>query len=857
MVILGLVVLALRAFAGGSGLNTFVVVNQNSTNSVELGNYYCERRGVPAQNLLRINWPGGNTTWTRSEFESALRAPLLNALADRRLTNQIEYLVLCMDLPYQVTETTGNPVTSGVNSTTSVLFYGFHPDGCINCPGGLPSCNLPTETTNRYAGSEGIFRHTPPINPNSNSWLAFLLTAPDLARAKAVVDLGVAADGSLPTQPVFLTKSSDKIRNLRYLQADDVVFNTRIDGNRPIVQTNTSSPLGLGAMSGLQIGKQVFTVTDLEAAPGAMIDNLTSYGGILFNYTEHTTAMDFIRHGATASYGTIVEPCAYAEKFPAAQNYFYQVRGFSIAEGYYQSVTNPYQGVLVGEPLAAPFALPGSGSWIGLPDEAPLHGTTNLTLHLESPTWARPFQQVDLFVDGNWFTTVSNLLPQVGNRLSTTINNTPVHYEVPPEATIQSVVTGLVAQLNAVTNSTKVRAVAHGDRVELQSLNLNASGSNVTISVGSAQKVEEPLTTFIRASRSTFLDTAAVGLLQFEVMGQVVEEDYLGLTVTLTNGATTTITLTNQAPPSGNPVTDLQTLVQNLITGINTHPALTGLDGVQAEDLVVMMNGNIPYAQFNLRARHHGWPAAQIQAQLLGTFTLHPETSKRLEDNLNDLRPRNHLYLTAGLTNWNLIVPLNTQPLPDGSHELLAVAYEGSHVRTQTRATQNIRVTNNDWMATLTPLLGGSTTAVEATLQFLVEVNTNEVAMIELFSTGGSLGVAQNSNQATFSVAAVDLGIGLHPIHALVTRTDGTQFRTETFWTRIVGREMPFTLTVTEPFPTITWPAAAGRTYQILITTNLTQPFAALATVIPTNALGQWFDAAVLNQQRFYLVKTP
>ena len=49
-------------FAGGSGLNVVVVVNQNSTNSVQLGNYYCEKRCVPPQNLLRINWTGGNTT---------------------------------------------------------------------------------------------------------------------------------------------------------------------------------------------------------------------------------------------------------------------------------------------------------------------------------------------------------------------------------------------------------------------------------------------------------------------------------------------------------------------------------------------------------------------------------------------------------------------------------------------------------------------------------------------------------------------------------------------------------------------------------------------------------------------------
>src|SRR5689334_6436076 len=39
--------LAWNLYAGGSGLNTVVVINQNSANSVALGNYYAERRQVP------------------------------------------------------------------------------------------------------------------------------------------------------------------------------------------------------------------------------------------------------------------------------------------------------------------------------------------------------------------------------------------------------------------------------------------------------------------------------------------------------------------------------------------------------------------------------------------------------------------------------------------------------------------------------------------------------------------------------------------------------------------------------------------------------------------------------------------
>src|SRR5207247_7847439 len=112
-----LIASAAKLFASGSGLNIVVVVNQNSTNSVQLGNYYCEKRNVPPQNLLRINWTGGNINWTKSDFETFLRTPLNAMLTSRRLTNQIDYVLLSMDIPYRVTES-GLPITSGTDSTT-------------------------------------------------------------------------------------------------------------------------------------------------------------------------------------------------------------------------------------------------------------------------------------------------------------------------------------------------------------------------------------------------------------------------------------------------------------------------------------------------------------------------------------------------------------------------------------------------------------------------------------------------------------------------------------------------------------------------------------------------------------------
>src|ERR1022692_2030818 len=102
-----------------------------------------------------------------------------------------------------------------------------------------------------------------------------------------------------------------------------------------------------------------------------------------------------------------------------------------MAECYYQSVTNPYQGIILGDPLAAPFALPAAGLWNNLPSNALLRGATNLSLQFTAADPNHPVQQVDLFVDGTFAQTVTNILPSANNVLSVTLNGYPTNYTVP------------------------------------------------------------------------------------------------------------------------------------------------------------------------------------------------------------------------------------------------------------------------------------------------------------------------------------------------------------------------------------------------------------------------------------------
>jgi uncharacterized protein (TIGR03790 family) len=838
-------------FAGGSGLNVVVVVNQNSTNSVQLGNYYCERRCVPPQNFLRINWTGGNLSWNRSNFETNLLNPLVAMLASGNLTNQVEYVVLSMDIPYQVTD------NDGINSTTAALYYGFKTDDCTNnCPAGIAGCNLPVASFNAYAGSEGIFSQTP-VAVGSNSWLVTMITSSNLAQAQAIIDRGVASDGAFPTQTVWLAKTTDLARNVRYYEFDNTIFDARVAGDFSIQRTNSDSPYGLTNLLGYQTGLAAFNILSNMFVPGSIADSLTSYGGLLYQNSGQTSLLAFMNAGASGSYGTVTEPCNYLQKFPSPQDYFYQARGFSLAECYYMSLANPYQGLIVGEPLAAPFARPPVGVWVNLPANSVLSGTTNLMLQCTASASNHPIQQVDLFLDGTWLQTLTNIPPVAGNTLYVTINGCVTNYTVPTNATITSVASGLADVLNqsAYASQAMVQATAVGDRIVLQATDINTPGAQIPVSVSSAVGSASALATFVTASATNFLDTVAYGYYGsdgtgFSVANAASVGDYLQLIVTKTNGTQVTITVTNSPPGM-----DTSDLAGQLVNAINANTTLQAADGLVAEDFYP----DSEYAQFNLYARTAGWPASQIQVDFSSSADLiiTPTGTQLLDQNVSDLQPRNHLYITAGVTNLSFTFPLDTTTLSDGCHELTAVVYEGSNVRTEARVSQNVCVQNTPLNATFTTLAGASNTVLNFTLLFSVAANTNTISTIELFTTGGSVGVVSNLSSATFTVAATNLGIGLHPFYAVVKRSDGKQYRTGTDWIRIGGAEPPFGLTMTAPPPTITWPATAGRLYQVLNATNITDAFQLRAAITPSNSPGLWIETITGAPQQFYRIYAP
>jgi hypothetical protein len=403
----------------------------------------------------------------------------------------------------------------------------------------------------------------------------------------------------------------------------------------------------------------------------------------------------------------------------------------------------------------------------------------------------------------------------------------------------------------AYKKSSKAAPFAHGDRIELQSTNVNTLGSQVSISTSNYIGSASALTTFVRATRSNCLDSIAWGIQGYYIGTGAVSNDVLTLSVTKTNGANVTVGVTNTTG-----TTNLFQFVQQFVNAINAKATLQGSDGLVAEDLT---QPYVNYVHMNLRARSAGLVAAQMQVQLTSPDFAYflddltpPSGAQRLNGNLEDLQPRDHLYVTAGLTNLPVQFPFDTTAIADGWHELSAVAYEGSHVRTQARISQTVLVQNTPLSAVFNCLACDVNAGLNGTLQFSVVANTNTITRIELFSTGGSWGVVTNQSAGSFSVAAMDLHLGLHPFYAIVTRDDGIQYRTETRWIRIGPS---FILNIDSSGPTLSWQAQTGGFYEVYSATNVTGAYQLRDSLTATNPTAQWLETNDIVPQQFYRVR--
>lgn len=135
------------------------------------------------------------------------------------------------------------------------------------------------------------------------------------------------------------------VEELRKLGFDAEVVVTEYPKNQKVM----GAQLGTPSMDWSKTGSKLL--------PGAIVDNLTSLGGVMTPPKSQTPLSHFIASGAAGSSGTVTEPYSVPFKFPSPMLYLHYAQGLSLAEAFYQSITGPYQLLIVGDPLCQPFSI--------------------------------------------------------------------------------------------------------------------------------------------------------------------------------------------------------------------------------------------------------------------------------------------------------------------------------------------------------------------------------------------------------------------------------------------------------------------------------------------------------------------
>jgi uncharacterized protein (TIGR03790 family) len=303
-----------------------LIINDDDPLSREVGEYYRKARHIPPGNVIHVHFPAGKTTLSKAEFVE--------------LKREISQATPAHVQAYAVAWT--QPYRAGCMSLTSALAFGYDERFCST------ACK-PTAAS-PYFNSPSLY---PAVDHKLRP--AMMLAGRDFAQVKALIDRGVAADGSFPDGRAYLLSTPDKTRSVRAAHFEQT--QKELAGVFPMEVIAAEAITGrsdvLFYFTGLSKVPQLDT---LRFQPGALADHLTSFGGQLTDSSQ-MSSLSWLEAGATASYGTVTEPCNHPQKFPLpAVAMFFYAGGATAIEAYWKSVAWPGEGVFVGEPLARPFA---------------------------------------------------------------------------------------------------------------------------------------------------------------------------------------------------------------------------------------------------------------------------------------------------------------------------------------------------------------------------------------------------------------------------------------------------------------------------------------------------------------------
>lgn len=302
-----------------------VIVNDADPLSVRIAQYYQAKRGIPDSNMIHVHFKPGATVMSEAEFAR------IKAQVDTETPQQVQAYALTWAKPYRV----------DCMSITTAFAAGFDKKFCAN------GCTL--TQPDPYFNSASITPYKDfKLRPTMS------LAGSNFTAVKQLIDRGVRSDDTYPEGTGYLLDTSDKNRNVRARVYDPLMqyMGGIVKLDRIKADYIEDKPDVLFYFTGVA---QVAKLDSNTFVPGAIADHLTSAGGQLTDSFQ-MSSLRWLEAGATGSYGAVIEPCNYPEKFPNPAIVISRyTQGETLIEAYWKSVLMPGQGIFIGEPLAKPY----------------------------------------------------------------------------------------------------------------------------------------------------------------------------------------------------------------------------------------------------------------------------------------------------------------------------------------------------------------------------------------------------------------------------------------------------------------------------------------------------------------------
>jgi uncharacterized protein (TIGR03790 family) len=380
-----------------------IVVNANSPMSVAIGEYYRQKRRVPAANVLALNVTTadpnlGNlpqeTIATQATFDAEIRTPIQDFLTSNGLVDQIRYIVLASGIPLRFTPTSATPSTcllsyaqylrdcarASVDAELAVLFSTLPGTGGTGTNG---------EARNPYYDAGTPFSSWRTQNPSAPlKYLVARLTGFQTpvdattgipSDVKALIDRGqgsvgvgtvlVDEDPSLPVgwrafNRIWLDPVADQLGALAIPVQHDTTntFQSNATDLMGYASWGSNDNHDAGAPFYGSIGGNVYPGSFARRSIAADLVSTSAYTFVYPPFYEQSLSADLVRLGAAGVSGSTWEPLAIGlARAPVLFRHYFS--GAPAIEAFYRSV--PYlswMNVWIGDPLmqAPTFVLPAS-----------------------------------------------------------------------------------------------------------------------------------------------------------------------------------------------------------------------------------------------------------------------------------------------------------------------------------------------------------------------------------------------------------------------------------------------------------------------------------------------------------------